>query len=156
MKPGLPQKIRCMSFFNLLIRQPTDAGQASAVNIFWLPTAHCQLLLPLAPSPPSRTWRTTNPFHFLIFPRMKKPAIYRSKPSSRSSLPRAPSPAEGGVTQCSGARKLNTTPTVLSSGNTPQKTEFCIDFVQFCAYRSPLMAHGSLPPDISGELLSQE
>ncbi len=31
------------------------------------------------------------------------------------------------------AGKLYTTSTVLSSGNTPPKTVFCIDFVQFCA-----------------------
>ncbi len=77
----------------------------------------------------------------LYSPRMKKPATYRSKLSSRASLPRAFSPvlnpansgAEGGVTQCSGAGKLYTTSTVLSSENTPPKTVFCIDFVQFCA-----------------------
>jgi len=31
------------------------------------------------------------------------------------------------------AGKLNTTQTVLSSGDTPEKTEFCIGFVKFCA-----------------------
>ena len=30
------------------------------------------------------------------------------------------------------AGKLNTTRTVLSSGDTPKKNEFCIDFVKFC------------------------